>query len=259
MIKAIFFDIDGTLVSFRTHQIADSTLQALDELRKKGIKIFIATGRPKMLMADAVGHIPFDGYITLNGAHCFTSDAQTIYRNGIPHSDICRLIEYLDHRNTPFVFADEQEWFITGVDHRVEEVSRLIEIPYPPVREAREAKEKTILQLMGYIGKEQEDELFDKVLIHCEPLRWHPMFADIIAKGNSKSNGIDHMLAHYGIDLTETMAFGDGGNDIDMLKHVAWGVAMGNAGDEVKAAAGYVTSSVDEDGIRNALLHLGVL
>ena len=61
-------------------------------------------------------------------------------------------------------------------------------------------------------------------------MRWHPLFADIIARGNSKSHGIDQMLAYYGIDLKDTMAFGDGGNDIPMLKHVGMGIAMGNSG-----------------------------
>lgn len=84
-------------------------------------------------------------------------------------------------------------------------------------------------------------------------------FADIIARGNSKSKGIDHVLEYYGIALKDTMAFGDGGNDIPMLGHAGIGVAMGNASDEVKAAADYVTTSVDEDGIMNALKHFGVL
>ena len=65
MIKAIFFDIDGTLVSFKTHTIPQSTQNALKQLREKGIKIFIATGRPKVLMLEAVGDFPFDGYSTL--------------------------------------------------------------------------------------------------------------------------------------------------------------------------------------------------
>ena len=83
MVKAIFFDIDGTLVSFNTHSIPESTQNALKQLREKGIKVFIATGRPKVLMMDAVGHLPFDGFITLNGAHCFTSDHQDIYKGRV--------------------------------------------------------------------------------------------------------------------------------------------------------------------------------
>ena len=69
MVKAIFFDIDGTLVSFQTHTVPESSREALRLLREKGIKVFIATGRPKTLMMDAVGDLDFDGYVTLNGAY----------------------------------------------------------------------------------------------------------------------------------------------------------------------------------------------
>ena len=71
--------------------------------------------------------------------------------------------------------------------------------------------------------------------------------------------GIDKIIEHYGISLHETMAFGDGGNDMAMLRHAGIGVAMGNAGDEVKEAADYVTDSVDDDGVMNALRHFDVI
>ena len=66
MVKAIFFDIDGTLVSFKTHEVPRSTIDALDILRKKGIKVFIATGRHYSSINN-LGNLTFDGYITLNG------------------------------------------------------------------------------------------------------------------------------------------------------------------------------------------------
>ena len=89
--------------------------------------------------------------------------------------------------------------------------------------------------------------------------RWSPYFADVVAKGCTKAVGIDRIIGQYGISLKETMAFGDGGNDIAMLQHAGVGVAMGNAMDEVKKAADFVTTSVDEDGIVNALRHFGLL
>ena len=89
--------------------------------------------------------------------------------------------------------------------------------------------------------------------------RWHPAFVDITTKGCTKQQGIDEIIRHFGISLDETMAFGDGGNDISMIQHAAIGVAMGNALDSVKAVADYITDSVDEDGIANALKHFGVI
>ena len=112
---------------------------------------------------------------------------------------------------------------------------------------------------MGYFKQDEDLEVFSHVLKHCEPMRWYPLFADIIARGNSKSHGIDKVIEYYGIDLKDTMAFGDGGNDIPMLRHAGIGVAMGNAAPEVQNAANYITTSVDEDGILNALKHFGIL
>ena len=227
MVKAIFFDIDGTLVSFETHKIPASTQEALKALRDKGIKIFIATGRPQCLINN-LSDLEFDGYITVNGSYCFTAGHQPIYKGCIPQEDIERLITF------------QQKY---------------------PVASIEEARGKDILQIMGYFTAEEEKEtdIFGKVLTHCEPMRWYPLFADIIARGNSKSTGIDKVLAYFDIDLKDTMAFGDGGNDIPMLKHVATGISMGNAEPHVKAVADYVTTSVDEDGIANALKHFGLI
>lgn len=93
----------------------------------------------------------------------------------------------------------------------------------------------------------------------CVSMRWHPSFTDVIARGVSKSAGIDSVLAHEGIALADTMAFGDGGNDTGMLRHVGCGIAMGNASDEVKAVADYVTDSVDDDGVARALRRFGLI
>ena len=90
-------------------------------------------------------------------------------------------------------------------------------------------------------------------------MRWHPEFIDVIAAGGGKDKGVDAILDRFGITPEECMAFGDGENDLSMLRHVGIGVAMGSASDRVKAQADYVTGSVDEDGILSALHHFGLL
>ena len=95
MTKALFFDIDGTLVSFETHAIPASTIEALTIAHEKGIKIFIATGRPKAIinnLADIQDRGLIDGYITMNGAYCFVGD-EVIYKSAIPAGEVRALAQ----------------------------------------------------------------------------------------------------------------------------------------------------------------------
>ena len=88
---------------------------------------------------------------------------------------------------------------------------------------------------------------------------WNMGGADGIPVSGGKATGIAKVLEHYGIDKSETMAFGDGQNDVDMFSAVGTAVAMGNACRAAKEAADYITDPVDGDGIWNALKHFGVL
>lgn len=89
MTKALFFDIDGTLVSFETHRIPSSTIEALEAAHAKGLKIFIATGRPKAIinnLSELQDRNLIDGYITMNGAYCFVGE-EVIYKSAIPQEE----------------------------------------------------------------------------------------------------------------------------------------------------------------------------
>ena len=77
-IKAVFFDIDGTLVSFKTHQVPESALRAIKRLRERGVKVFIATGR-LLSLTGVVKDVEVDGYITVNGSYCITADGEVIF------------------------------------------------------------------------------------------------------------------------------------------------------------------------------------
>ena len=257
MAKIIFFDIDGTLVSFKTHRVPDSAKRAIAALRAKGVRVFIASGR-QLLAINNLEDLQFDGYVTLNGGYCIVGE-QVIYKHSMPSEDMVSLVQYMEEReNFPCIFVHENAFCINYTDERTDEVFRLLNFPQPPTLPLREAATGDIFQLVAFFTKEQEKAIM-AVMPHCEATRWNPLFSDVIPKGSSKQVGVDKMLDYFGISLDESMAFGDGGNDVLMLKHVGIGVAMGNAEDEVKRAADYVTDSVDEDGVEKALRHFGVI
>lgn len=258
MTKAIFFDIDGTLVSFRTHRVPASTVKALEALRAKGIKLFVATGR-QLQAINNLGTLQFDGYVTLNGSICIAGRKQILYKRAIPAEDIHALVHYQQTVEAyPCALVLERETYLNFKNETVEEVFRLLNFPEPPLRPLAELQDEAIYQLIAFFPAGHEEQAM-AALPHCQATSWSPLFADVTPRGGNKAIGIDKILAHFGIALEETMAFGDGGNDIPMLRHAGIGVAMGNADETVKNAADYVTDAVDDNGIWNALQHFGIL
>ncbi len=256
MIKAVFFDIDGTLVSFKTHEVPPSTIKALALLREKGIKVFIATGRHRVSINN-LGDLKFDGYVTLNGGYCFVGEDKVVYKHHIPSADIDALIRYMHANPFPCAFVQEKQIYMNYIDATVQEMFDLLNFPAPPIAPLSDIKGE-VYQLIAFFPVGDEQKVM-AVLPHCEATRWNPLFADVVPGGGSKSVGIDHVLEYFNIKIEESMAFGDGGNDVAMLRHVGIGVAMGNSADDVKLSARYVTDSVDDDGIYNALKHFGVV
>lgn len=251
MIKAVFFDIDGTLVSFKTHTVAPAVVAALHELQQRGIKIFVASGRHQCTM-DNVAAIPFDGYVTLNGGMCIAGK-RILYKHHIPPADVAALFDYFKaEERFPCVFVHERGQSMTYKNETVEKVFAQIAFRDPPIRTAAAIRRSAVYQILGFFDEAQERRLLRR-LPHCATTRWHPLFADIVPAGSSKWIGITKMIAHFGVAPEETMAFGDGGNDIEMLQNVHLGIAMGNAGGDVQRAAAAVTATVDDDGVVQAL------
>ena len=259
MIKAIFFDIDGTILSHKQKKVPDSTVEALNILKAKGIKTFIATGRHISEMRDLpINDIEFDGYITLNGQYCFNKEG-IIYDLPIDQEDINHIIEMIDEESFPCIFVESELMYINYYNRDVEIVQEAISTDLPEINDLHRGYKEKIYQVIPYgIDNNKEKEIL-KVMSHCKATRWHDLAIDIIPDIGGKNNGIKHVLDYYGIDLSETMAFGDGENDIPMLEYCHIGVAMGNSKDIVKQRSDYVTDDIDSDGIFKALKHYKVI
>lgn len=257
MTKAIFFDIDGTLLSFETHAMSSATLDALHQLRSKGIKLFLSTGRHRSMIQSVLDLFPFDGCITLNGQYCFCED-QILRSVPMNRDDVTYLVELTRKNAFPCIFLEAEASYINCITPEMDVFPQQLSIPLPPLADPQRALEHPLYQVVAFLTKEKEHILTDHTK-HLNPMRWHPDFIDVVAQGGGKDRGMDAILAHFKIPLENTMAFGDGENDLSMLRHAAVGVAMGNANPTVKAAADYVTASVDEDGVVRALEHFNLL
>lgn len=258
-IKAVFLDIDGTLVSFKTHRIPRSALDAVSVVRDRGIKVYIATGRPVPFI-DNLDGLECDGMVTVTGAHCFTRGGEVIFHRAISEASVRRVVEHLAHGEDayPVIFVCDDEMFVTEINEEVETMARLLHIKIPPVRTASHALGKDVLQLISFFRAARERRFMSALMPDCTSMRWHPSFTDIIAGDVDKGVGIGKVLDYEGISPDEAMAFGDGGNDVPMLSRVKYGVAMGDACDKLKSVAACVTGTVDEDGVAEALRRFGL-
>ena len=257
---ALFFDIDGTLVSFKTHEIPPSTICALTQAKANGHKVFISTGRPPLIITNlgAIEHL-IDGYVTINGALCFVGD-EVISCKDIPKEDVLTVVNDAQEKNYGLIVVGEKDVAVLDPKGEVDRVFRG-EIAVENLNQAKPLDVvlgQRILQLTPFFSEEYERELMRRIP-SCTSGRWHPAFTDVTAKGADKGEGIKTMAAHLGLEAQYTMAFGDGGNDSSMIKAAGIGVAMGNALESLKNEADYTTTSVDEDGVLNALRHFSII
>ena len=257
---ALFFDIDGTLVSFKTHQIPPSTIFALTQAKANGHKVFIATGRPPLIITNlaAIEHL-IDGYVTINGALCFVGD-EVVRCKDIQHEAARLVVNDAQEKGYGIIVVGEKDVAVFDPQGEVDRVFRQ-EIAVENLHQAKPMEDvlrQRILQLTPFFSADYEREMMARIP-SCTSGRWHPAFTDITAQGADKGEGMLTMAAYFGLDPQCTMAFGDGGNDASMIHAAGIGVAMGNALDSLKQVADYTTTSVDDDGVLNALRHFGLI
>lgn len=256
MIKAAFFDVDGTLLSHKTKQVPPSARAAVQKLKEAGILCIVATGRQiKEMQKLPVGDICFDGYITLNGQLLLDGNKNILFGTPITGKARAFLIRLFEEKTIPALMVEQEDVYLNFVDERVIRVQEAISSAVPPLGAY---SGRDIYQVCAYLA-EGEESVLAPIAGECVMTRWELGGLDIIAKGGGKVTGIKRYLEANGISPEETIAFGDGENDMEMLQFAGIGVAMGNAWENVKACADYVTADIDDDGIEKALKHFGLI
>ncbi len=257
MVKAIFFDVDGTLVSFRTHAISPAVLDALGRLREQGVLLFLSTGRHPLMLDGVRAAFPFDGYITLSGQYCFCGD-QVLRSQPMEPRAVEQLVAAALTGAFSCIFLERQELYLNLANQFTARFMEQLHLPMPPVADPRRALGREVYQAIAFLTRDNQSLLLDRAP-ELETTRWHPDFLDVIPRGGGKDLGMDALLDHFGLRPEQAMAFGDGENDLSMLVHAGVGVAMGSASGAVKRRADYVTGTVDEDGVVSALRQFGLL
>ncbi len=245
-IRIVFFDIDGTLRAFDSTQLSPRTHDTLLQLQKNNIRICIATGRPPLTTPKFDG-IDFDAIINFNGSYCIAGKDE-IYKNPIETKAVHQIISNASKIGRPVVLSSIDRMLANGRDEDLVEYFKIANVEVPSGEGFEELANQEIYQIMSGGRKSEYDALLHGVT-GAEITTWRPRAVDIIPKNGSKAFGIQKVLKYFHLDKSQSLAFGDGGNDIAMLQSVGLGVAMGNASDDVKHAAGAVCGSAENDGI----------
>ncbi|SFJ91623.1 hypothetical protein SAMN04487936_105194 [Halobacillus dabanensis] len=254
--KIAFFDIDGTLLD-HDKKLPENTKQAILDLKDQGVFCAIATGRAPFMYKELREELGIDSFISFNGQYV-VFEGEEIYTNPLSEPDLEQLHKHAESNDHPMVFMSHEEMKASVPDHHhIEESLGTLYIDHPK-EDASFFKGRNIYQsLIFCVGDEIEEyrETYDAF----DYIRWHPVSCDVLPRGGSKALGIMKMVEAAGLSMEDTYAFGDGLNDIEMIREVGTGVAMGNAVPETKAVSDFVTSDVGEDGISHAIYELGLL
>lgn len=252
MVKTIFFDVDGTLVSHKYNSVSESTREGLKLLHEKGYQLVLATGRDmSQLKKLPVKDLKFDGYLTMNGQLCLDGDGREVFGNPIDEKDTEKMIQLIKEKTVPITTIGKEGLYINFVTDEVIAAQKAVSSNVAPIGEYHGEK---VYQFIAYGDREKLKNLVNDVP-KCKLSWWNKYAVDIISKNGGKLAGIEKYLALQGQTLSDAMAFGDGENDLEMLKAVKIGVAMGNGEERVKHVADYVTDDIDDDGIFNACKH----
>ena len=273
-IKAVFLDIDGTLLTDK-RSVSQSTIQVINTLKKKGIIVGLATGRGPRFVLQYMASLSLDLAIVYNGQYIISRE-QTLFDNPLSPDAIEGLVNYAQKNKLDLSFGTAAGVSGSGImnagsgqlGYRISRmvpdalVDAIIFIFNRLVRWVRPQKknewsslfQQPIYQMMMIVSEAETKKLaaeFPQLSI----TRSSPYSVDIISQGMSKLKGIEKAGDHYGFTTDQVMAFGDSTNDVEMLAGVRYSVAMGNGSKKVKDVASYVTASNNEDGIYQAALH----
>ena len=258
--KILFFDIDGTILSHRTHQVSDSTKTAISQARENGHILMINTGRPISFINISILDLGFDGYICGCGTY-IEFRGKLLMQNTLPRPLSQELIRDLrELKIAASLEGSKAVYYDTSSDN-------------PLIREMIRYQQKHHFTNGSW---DDSDIEFDKFCIWPEDAQKENLFyekykgtfdfikrdghlSEIVPKGYSKASGIQYIINHLGISHEDTYAFGDGENDLPMLTYAKHSIAMGNSPQAIKDIVTHVTGDVDDQGIESALRHLGLI
>ena len=263
MIKLAVFDVDGTLLSHESWTIPDSAISAIKQLREKGIKIAIASGRPYYMMKSvtSVG-IEMDYILACNGHAVYDEKGEIIVGETFTYQQVEDLTKFCVEND--YILS----WKFTNGNYIYNRYEDLVEIHQKlqldlkfaldcPTRDRHKCELPyggvvygPVVEFMNY------QETKDKGIVF---LPFEKDSFDVSLANVSKGSGLKHLLERIDISFDECIAIGDALNDVEMVQECGIGVAMKNCAPELLEVADYETDTILNDGVAKALVHYGLI
>ncbi|WP_027108585.1 Cof-type HAD-IIB family hydrolase [Lacticigenium naphthae] len=252
----VFFDLDGTLLN-KQSKVDPAVKEALAMMKDNGHVPFIATGRSMIEIQHVLDETVIDSFITLNGQY-IQFEGKEVYRSVIPIDIIERVIRMTEEKKVALSFYSEDKIRITHHNQNIVDTYAYLH-ENPPAVDPKLYTKEEILMLLVVTKNTALDADFRNAFPELSFYRNTPHSIDTISKGNSKATAIDSLIKSTNLFDIPVYAFGDGPNDIEMIKRADYGVAMGNGISEIKEAAQFITSDHSNGGVIEGLKQLNLI
>ena len=256
-IKIVFFDIDDTLRNSKTGFIPTSIPTVFQQLREKGILTGIATGRGIFGVVPEIRELKPDFFVTLNGAYIEDKKGNVIYSNKISKDKVESYIAWTKEVGIDYGLVGSHT---AKLSTRTEMISQAIDPIYPDLDVDPDFYEKEdIYQMWTFEDQGDNLTLPESLASTLRMVRWHEHSSDVVPISGSKAAGVAKVVEHLGLKPENVMVFGDGLNDLELFDYAGISIAMGNSHEKIKEKADYITKTVEEDGIFDALERFGMV
>ena len=256
-IKIIFFDIDDTLRNSKTGFVPSTIPTAFKQLPDKGILTGIATGRGIFGVVPEIKALKPDFFVTLNGAYIEDKKGNVIYSNKITKDKVEEYITWTKEVGIEYGLVGSHA---AKLSRRTEMISQAIDPIYPDLEVDPDFYQKEDIYQM-WTFEEQGDDLVlpDTLASTLRMVRWHEHSSDVVPISGSKAAGVAKVVDQLGLKPENVMVFGDGLNDLELFDYAGISVAMGVSHEKIKGKADYITKTLEEDGIFDALEGFGMV
>lgn len=254
--KLLLLDIDGTLLNSKK-ELPESAKAALKEARANGHELVIATGRAPFMFEELRKELGISTFISFNGQY-IVYQQEPVHKEALDSRKLQSIFDYAERQNHPLVFMNEIK-MVSSIDYHpdIDESIKSLKFKHPKTEEGFHV-DNDIYQALLFCEEKEEQQYRDNFKT-VDFVRWHRVSCDILPQGGTKASGIKRLIKLTGHSIEDTIAFGDGLNDLQMLETAGFGVAMDNGHAETKAIASYITDHVDNDGLAKAFKHLGLI